>query len=269
MEIVNKKINLDKFFDRLRAGRSLLMIDYDGTLAPFKVNRSDAIPYPGVIPRLNALIKFGKSHVVIISGRRLAEVSGFLKKASHLEIWGSHGIERTLSNGKTEVAEISMLTREGIDKGVYVCSKYFLPEQIEIKPYGVAVHWRGLDNETYQKNIHLLEIEWQNICQIYSTEILDFDGGMELRPKGYNKGNAVKRLLNEPGYAAIAYLGDDLTDLDAFDALGNRGLKVLVNKDLKRGHCDIILESPEELLDFLDSWIENANANKEISWIPT
>mgnify|MGYP001553622600 CR=1 FL=1 len=40
---------LNDFFARLAAvPRAILMLDYDGTLAPFRENRFEAVPYPGV-----------------------------------------------------------------------------------------------------------------------------------------------------------------------------------------------------------------------------
>lgn len=54
--------------------------------------------------------------------------------------------------------------------------------------------------------------------------------------------------------AAIAYLGDDLTDEDAFQALDTRGLRVLVRDALRPTAADIWLQPPDELLDFLRSW---------------
>ena len=84
----------------------------------------------------------------------------------------------------------------------------------------------------------------------------------EVRPGvKWDKGSAVRTLLAElaPG-AAIAYLGDDLTDEDAFHAIGDRGLRVLVRPEQRPSAADIWLRPPEELLAFLGRWARSAPA---------
>jgi trehalose-6-phosphatase len=52
----------------------------------------------------------------------------------------------------------------------------------------------------------------------------------------------------------VAYLGDDLTDEDAFRALKGKGLSVLVRKESRTTEADCWLKPPDELLDFLKKW---------------
>ena len=60
----------------------------------------------------------------------------------------------------------------------------------------------------------------------------EFDGGIELRAASRNKGDAVRTILSElEPDTPVAYLGDDETDEDAFLALSERGLRVLVRRD--------------------------------------
>src|SRR5512135_2158250 len=86
------------FFSALgRAEQRLLLLDYDGTLAPFRPERERAFPYPEV-RRLLATIGEMASRVVLISARRAVEVQRLLA-CPGLEIWGSHGIERLQPSG--------------------------------------------------------------------------------------------------------------------------------------------------------------------------
>jgi len=66
----------------------------------------------------------------------------------------------------------------------------------------------------------------------------------------------VEKLLSESGGAA-AYLGDDMTDEDAFRAISGRGLGVLVSPDLRETAADVWLIPPGELTWFLERWIES------------
>ena len=52
----------------------VLLLDYDGTLAPFHPDRFQARPYPQVAELLQAIIDAGRTRLVIISGRALADL---------------------------------------------------------------------------------------------------------------------------------------------------------------------------------------------------
>ena len=76
-------------------------------------------------------------------------------------------------------------------------------------------------------------------------------------PNCLDKGTAVNAILsNFTDDVPVAYLGDDLTDEDAFNALGDRGLKVLVSEKTRSTSADLQLTPPIELLEFLDNWIQ-------------
>jgi hypothetical protein len=83
----------------------------------------------------------------------------------------------------------------------------------------------------------------------------DFDGGIELRAAGRNKGDVVRTLAAEAGPdAALAYLGDDLTDEDAFRAMPDHGAAVLVRERLRPTAANLWVRPPAELLAFLGRW---------------
>jgi len=106
--------------------------------------------------------------------------------------------------------------------------------------------------------------EWDKIAVQHSLELFPFNGGIELRPIGRNKGEVVSQLLSErPECYPIAYLGDDITDEQAFSSLGEKGLKVLVKRHSNNSLADIRLTPPQELLEFLDLWIEAEGAPNE------
>lgn len=260
MKILNPSFRLSEFYKKVQE-RSLLILDYDGTLAPLVVDRKQAYPYPGVKARLDTLITLAKTRLVIVSGRYLVDLEQILKKAEFpcVELWGSHGLERRLVNGNLIQAEIEPALLEGIEKGKNFCQICLGTTDIrfEVKPYSVALHWRGMEESMKLQAIKHIEPMWKEICSVYDVEIHYFDNGMELRPRKRNKGEVVAELLKEStAEAAMAYLGDDATDEEAFAVLGERGLKVLVRKELHPTLADIYLIPPEELLAFLDHWID-------------
>jgi trehalose-phosphatase len=127
--------------------------------------------------------------------------------------------------------------------------------QAEFKPGGIAVHWRGLpENEIRRIQASLLE-GWALIARDPRLKLLDFDGGLELRVARPTKGDAVTAVLEEAGLETeVAFLGDDLTDEDAFAVLAGRGLTVLVRPEYRNTKADFWLRPPLELIDFLARW---------------
>jgi trehalose-phosphatase len=90
-------------------------------------------------------------------------------------------------------------------------------------------------------------------------QLLPFDGGVELRSTDRTKGTAVAEILSqERDDTPVAYLGDDLTDEDAFVALGNHGYSILVRSEIRASCARFWMRPPEELLGFLDAWIANS-----------
>lgn len=259
MKTINRDVDVEAFFKSLSSSPSLLILDYDGTLSPFAKEREQAYPYQGVKERLAALRKLGKTRVVIVSGRSLSGLERVLNLEQGIELWGSHGLERKLPNGKQTTQTIDPKTFNGLKQGEVLCMENVPLEYCEKKPFGVAFHWRGMDAGEQQHLVKIIENGWKTLCNLYDLEIHSFDGGIELRPKGHHKGEAIKELLQEmPKGIPVAYLGDDATDEEAFAALGDQGLKVLVRKEWRPTLADIQLLPPNELLTFFDNWIAYA-----------
>ena len=62
-------------------------------------------------------------------------------------------------------------------------------------------------------------------------------------------------MLSQTGEnSAVAYLGDDMTDEDAFQAVKARGLAVLVRPQFRPTAADVWLRPPEELVAFMQHW---------------
>lgn len=260
MEILDPSVDLDAFFRRLaREERRILLLDYDGTLAPFRVERTEAVPYPGLRRRLEALLRAGHTRVAIISGRATEEVADLLGVEPCPEVWGSHGWERRLPDGTVEVGELPEGADRQMDAAAGEAESLGLEGRVERKPTGVAVHWRGLDEARTRELRSEVEARWGPLAEGSALELHGFDGGIELRAPGRDKGFAVDAILSEvSGDAVVAYLGDDWTDEDAFRALHGRGLRVLVRGELRPSEADVWLRPPDELFAFLDRWHESA-----------
>src|SRR5437899_7967203 len=69
----------DEFWSRVgEAPHRLLMFDYDGTLAPLRNERSEALPYPGAADRLRSLVGISSLTIAMVIGRLVHDVEGCL-----------------------------------------------------------------------------------------------------------------------------------------------------------------------------------------------
>src|SRR5208282_3118936 len=77
-----------------QASQAVLLVDYDGTLAPFHADRNQAYPYPGVLLLLREFVRNGRTRVIVVSGREAGEILPLLNIHPRPEVWGIHGLQR-------------------------------------------------------------------------------------------------------------------------------------------------------------------------------
>ena len=237
--------------------RSALLLDYDGTLAPFSVDRQEATPYPGVVLTLQEIMASGRTRVVIVTGRSAPEIVSLLGIRPHPEIWGAHGLERLSPDGAYEVLPLDRDVGAALAEADQWLVTQELQDLAEHKPGSIAVHWRGLAGARAVEIRHRVLRGWFPIAQGALMSILEFDGGVEMRVPDLDKGDAVETVAREVGEdAPIAYLGDDATDERAFLALGKRGLSVLVRPEWRKTSAQLWLRPPNDLLNFLTRWMD-------------
>jgi len=251
-----------EFLERVESSpQSLLMLDYDGTLAPFHEHRDSAKPYRGV-PELLSQIMATPTRVVVVSGRSAAEVSRLLALDPLPEIWGAHGLERLRPDNTLIVGRVDRRSKYAIDQALEWARSEDCESRMERKPGGVALHWRGLElarrEELYQSAL----TAFLPLTRVSRLSLSEFDGGIELRVANCNKGHVVNELLREMGEVPAAYLGDDRTDEDAFRSLQGRGLTVLVRSQLRPTTAELWLQPPDELILFLKDWLRAASTRK-------
>jgi trehalose 6-phosphate phosphatase len=250
---------LDAFLQRLKtAPSSALLLDYDGTLAPFRVDRNRAFPYPGAISILEKIAQSGRTKVIIISGRPIVELRALLAPMNNLEMWGTHGLERQLSNGSYSCVPINEEDVVALAKAQEWIVAAGMLSRAEIKLGGVAVHWRGLP-PAEARSVQSLTLDgWTKVAEQSGLKLLQFEAGLELRVSHPDKGDAVRSILAElEPRAPTAYLGDDLTDEDAFRVLRGHGLTVLVKAIYRETIANIWIRPPQELIDLLERWLIN------------
>ena len=254
---------MEPFFAALGfASRALLLLDYDGTLSQFRVDRFQARPYAGVRELLARIQNQKKTRMAVITGRPACEIAPMLGRTSPLEVWGLHGAERLYPDGRRELQQAPAATQAKLEELRELLKRDSLGGLFEDKANGVVMHWRGVSRRKAEQIEQRTRALFEPLAQMEGLALLDFDAGLELRV-GRDKGGAVEAILAEDaGESPVAYLGDDLSDEAAFRAvnqIGSRGLSVLVGQERRETAAEAWLRTTGELRAFLESWIEAGN----------
>ena len=248
---------LDSFFKTAAdASSSLLMLDYDGTLAPFSRERDKAFPYVGVQSLLQQIIHAGRTRLVIVSGRDVGDTASLLNLDPNAEIWGLHGLQSRTPDGVIHTATLDGATLDALADANRWLDYQGLLGSAEHKTGSIALHWRGFD-ELHAKELRgRVLLGWRPIAEASGLRLLEFDGGVEICSQEADKGEVVRFLLERsPAGTAAAYLGDDATDERAFRAINGYGLSVLVRPRWRHTSAQLWIKPPAELLSFLEQWL--------------
>ncbi len=257
MKAWKSEIQQQRFFAGIAGARArALLLDYDGTLAPFRVERGEAVMSPALRRPLEGICRAGRTRVVVISGRALHDLLPLLRLEPRPEVWGCHGWERLLPDGQYRGPDLAPEVRAALDAARRWTESAELNGRCEQKPAGIALHWRGLDEREIEELCGRARAAWKPLADGLEMDLREFDGGLELRAAGRDKGHAVAQILRElPGDAVVAYAGDDDTDEDAFAMLAGRGLSILARPSYRETAADIWLR-PDEWARFLEAWLD-------------
>lgn len=240
----------------------MLLLDYDGTLAPFRVDRFKARPWAGVRELLAEIQRQGQTRIAVITGRPAAEIEPMLGLDLPLEVWGLHGAERLYPDGRRQLEQAPPATQARLQELREFLQRDSLGGLFEDKANGVVMHWRGVSRRKAEQIEQRTRELFEPLARMEGLALLDFEAGIELRA-GRNKGGAVDAILAETGRdRPVAFLGDDFTDEAAFqavNAVGPHGLSALVRQRRRETVAQLWLRPPSELKAFLARWIEAGN----------
>jgi trehalose 6-phosphate phosphatase len=204
---------------RPRLDGALIATDFDGTLAPIVADPEDSRPVAGAVEVLAALAEAG-AHVGVVTGRDAATVLrlGGLQAVPGLVVEGLYGLEQwrggELRTPETPVpmAELSrrlpeLLATERAADGVW----------IEDKRLSLVLHTRpAADPEAEHAR---LRGPAEHLARELGLHVHPGRNVLEFRLPGYDKGGAVRRLVECTEPRAVLYAGDDVGDLPAFAAI--------------------------------------------------
>nr|WKN38635.1 trehalose-phosphatase [Tunicatimonas sp. TK19036] len=241
----------------IRSKKPVFFFDYDGTLTPIVPHPEDALLSPATREKLSQLAKLAP--VIIISGRDRDDVKQ-LVGIENIYYTGSHGFDiegpQQVAFGLPEGNSI-IETVEEVARALQKKLSSLEGILVEPKKYAVAVHYRNARKNVGSKVIALTQ------------ELVDQYPGLrtgagkmviEVRPTiDWDKGKAMqwiadKLCLQELGFHHF-YMGDDITDEDAFKLLPEHGTGIIVGDHQSPTYADYRIDSASEMDELLDSFI--------------
>ncbi len=250
----------DELAARLRGKRLAVFLDYDGTLTPIVERPELAILSDHMRAIVRSLAE--RCSVAVVSGRDRPDVER-LVGIDNLIFAGSHGFDIASPDGRSIQRDEGGDFAELLEKVTARLRQVMDPIDgalIEPKKASVAAHYRLVAEDERHK---VKEVVDEIIAAHPTLRVTPGKMVYEIQPKlDWNKGKAVLYLLQALGLdgddVMPMYLGDDVTDEDAFAALEGRGIGIFVGdaSDPEVGgrttHGDYRLADVDEVGRFLD-----------------
>lgn len=260
------------------APESVVGLDFDGTLSPIVDDPTQAHIHPDAAEVLVALAAQVRA-VAVVTGRpaRQALDLGGLEEVADavhasgkdLFVFGQYGNERWSSAERRIVSprppaglatferELPRVLREADAAEAW----------IEDKGLAVAVHTRRLPDA--EAAFVRLEGPVGELASAHGLVVEPGRNVLEVRSPGMHKGQAVHSLVETTGATGFLYAGDDLGDVEAFEAVAAHGrgglstLLVAVASEEQQAlveRADVLVEGPDDVLDLLRMLTADAEA---------
>ena len=243
--------HLDEIAARLRQGRPTVFLDYDGTLSPIVDRPQDArlaAPMREVVATLAA-----RHPLAVVSGRDLADVRALVDVPAAFYA-GSHGFEIAAAGGAQHRHPEALARAGALDAAQAQLGARLRDVHgalVERKTFSLAVHYRlvaDADLPRVQAAVDAARAAQPGLRVQAGKKVFDFQPDVD-----WHKGRAVQWLMEAIGGAGLVplYVGDDVTDEDAFEALAGHGVTVVVLDAPRPTHAQYHLRSTDEVQRFL------------------
>lgn len=230
-----------------------LLLDLDGTLVDIAPTPMDVTASAALLATLMRLWQLGGGALALVSGRALADLDRIVAPLQ-LPAVGGHGAEfRPVAGQAARCVAPLDAKLKGRLKAIAALDRGIL---IEDKDYALALHYRLAPHQQTA-----IEDAVNAICADLpsdTVEVLPGKAVVEVKAAGFNKGSAVRRLMEMAPFAGRRpiYIGDDTTDESAFavlrefDGIGLSVARVLAGT---AGH----FSAPSDVRDWLEQICKN------------
>jgi trehalose 6-phosphate phosphatase len=244
---------IQEILSKIRNRKVAMFLDYDGTLTPIVDDPNSALLSDSMRETLIELAE--RLPVAVISGRdlpdvqKLVAVGSLYYAGSHgFDISGPEGMETKHEKGADFLPSLALAERKLKEKLDSTSGAW-----VERKKFSIAVHYR----KVAKSNIDSVKEAVEEVAGLHQD--LRMSGGkkiFELQPKiDWHKGKALLWLLRELDLdkenVVPFYIGDDVTDEDAFRVLKDRGIGIVVMDRYRHTEAGYRLNNPAQVERFL------------------
>ena len=221
----------------------LVGLDVDGVLAPIVAHANDAELLPGMGDAVAELAAVAA--VAVVSGRTVEDLGRFGFPAD-VEIFGLHGMERrderAVELGDHEQQRLARL----VELASRAADRAGDGAWVEVKPASVVLHVREAHPEHGARSAEELR---EMAEEVTGAHVLPGHGVVELLTRATSKALAIEELRDEVSARSVVFVGDDRTDEEVFEALGDDGCSIRVGPGPTAARHR--LAGPPEVLAFL------------------
>jgi alpha,alpha-trehalase len=249
-------------FDRILAesagSKTPVFLDYDGTLTPIVSRPEDAVLSDTMRRAVQSLADVAT--VVIISGRGLEDIRS---RVALEGLWyaGSHGFEVRGPDGLIMEPGGAASFLADLDEAQHEADRAFKSIKgviVERKKFSLAIHYRLAAPDAFEGISSMIEELGHRHPRLAIAH-----GKMvhELRPAlNWDKGKAVvwitRKIFGGSERVYPLYIGDDVTDEDAFREVRGWGAGILVGDHGQASRADYRLENTDQVFEFIESLAE-------------
>ena len=231
------------------ARRRLLLLDYDGTLAPLVRDPGSASPDPELLRLVDRLAGDPANEVVIVSGRDWRTLEAWFG-ARDVALVSEHGVRVRDAGGEWHLtAALPTLGKERARDVMQVFADRLPGSFLEEKESSVAWHYRGADPEMGPARARELTDVLRHLTASTDLQVLPGKKVVEVKPAGANKGTATLRWIARHRTGFVLAAGDDETDEALFAALPPSAHSIRVGPGDSRARHN--LESPQQFVTLL------------------
>lgn len=216
---------LDARLDLLAQSPNLLVAcDYDGTVAPIVDDPMKALPLRETSVALRALAQLAQTEVAVISGRSLRDLAALSRLPAEIHLVGSHGTEFDIDFALDLDPALRDVRRRLLDELQPIVDDH-AGVTMEKKPASIAVHYRNADPAEIDDVLTRLD---DVAARIEDLTVRHGKMVCELLVIPTDKGRALRTVRANVGATAVLFLGDDVTDEDAFATLAGPDVGVKI-----------------------------------------
>jgi len=219
--------------------RRLLMLDYDGTLAPLAATPEQASPSARVLELLELLASDARNEVVVISGRERPTLEQWLGDLP-IDMVAEHGVWLRGRSGQWVTSEPMTdewkpLVRPTLDLFVDRTPGSFVEE----KDFSFAWHYRSVDPGLAVTRTAELTEALVAVAGDLDLAIMEGNKVVEIKSARVNKGTAAHRWMRDESHGFVLAIGDDRTDEDMFEVAPNSAWTIKVGGGPTRAHFSV------------------------------